>query len=538
MNILVTGASGFLGEAIAKVLSLQNHRLTLQVRKPASVVIRNSTVIEADLLDAEAISTALRGKRFDIVIDSAAAIPRSGMTHGDYFDNIAMTRNLLVALKETTPGYFIKLSTVDVYQIVPPITEQSEIAPENYYALSKRISEQFVELWCRAQGVTSCILRLTQVFGPGDRSGKFIPMVLKQVREGLPVRLFGDGSDMRDYLYVKDAAALICIICEKKIAGILNLATGTSRSLNDVLASLQKVSSDNFSIESHERKKPRIDYIFDTEKLSEVAEDFAFTDFAVALREAYEDVKAQSGQKEEVRDLLIFPLDQIAGIYCEEKGFERTLMKYKIAAITPLCIGETMLDIGCGVGMLTRALAPAFRKVVGIDGSALKIQKAKEHNSAPNIAYLYELFEAYTPDEPFDFIVSTNVLEHVGNVEFFLTRIQTWLRPNGRVVMTVPNAKGFHKRIGKAMGLIDDMFALTEADYKKGHRRVYDKISLVADFEKAGLRVESIGGILLKPLSHSQMEEWDSRIVDALYEIGKELPDYCSSLIITATRSQ
>lgn len=228
-------------------------------------------------------------------------------------------------------------------------------------------------------------------------------------------------------------------------------------------------------------------------------------------------------------------LDHIASIYCEEKGFERILMKYKIAAITPLCAGETMLDIGCGVGMLARSLAPAFRKVVGIDGSALKIQKAKEHNLASNILYLCTLFEDYAPDEIFDFIVSTNVLEHVENPELFLKRVRSWLGPNGRVVMTVPNAKGLHKRIGKAMGLIADMFTLTDADRQKGHKRVYDSTSLVTDFEKAGFSVESVGGILLKPLSHSQMEGWDSRIVDALYEIGKELPDYCSSLIITAT---
>ena len=50
-----------------------------------------------------------------------------------------------------------------------------------------------------------------------------------------------------------------------------------------------------------------------------------------------------------------------------------------------------------------------------------------------------------------------------------------------------------------------------------------------------GFQVERAGGILLKPLSHQQMESWDIRVVDALYEVGKELPEYCSSLMIVAT---
>lgn len=228
-------------------------------------------------------------------------------------------------------------------------------------------------------------------------------------------------------------------------------------------------------------------------------------------------------------------LDTIAGNFTEEVGFEVDLQKYKIAEISKFIVGVSMLDVGCGVGAMTKAYENKFERIVGIDGSEVKISKALKWNSASNIEYIMTFFEDFSPDEKFDFIVSTNVLEHVDDSVVFLKNIKSWLKPGGRVVMTVPNALGLHKRIGLKMGVIDDLYKLTEADYGKGHKRIYDKVSLTKDFTSAGYSILHVGGILLKPLSHKQMESWDKKVVDALYEIGLELPDYCSSLIIVGT---
>ena len=84
------------------------------------------------------------------------------------------------------------------------------------------------------------------------------------------------------------------------------------------------------------------------------------------------------------------------------------------------------------------------------------------------------------------------------------------------------------------MGLINDFYELTSADLAKGHRRVYDLLALEEEFLSVGYKILHLGGILLKPLSHKQMEAWDLRVVDALYEVGKQLPEYCSSLLIVA----
>lgn len=229
-------------------------------------------------------------------------------------------------------------------------------------------------------------------------------------------------------------------------------------------------------------------------------------------------------------------LDRIFESYSEEKSFENVLLKYKIRELLPFVVGPAVLDIGSGVGILCRTLADRVETVVGLDGSPAKTARAKEINAAPNITYVCALFEEWSSAGVFNTIIATNVLEHIQDSPAFLRRCHDLLAPGGRLIVTVPNALGLHKRIGKQMGLIDDFYALTEADRAKGHVRIYDRQRLNAEITAAGFTLLHSGGILLKPLSHQQMEAWDPRAVDALYEIGKELPDYCSSLITVATK--
>jgi len=225
-------------------------------------------------------------------------------------------------------------------------------------------------------------------------------------------------------------------------------------------------------------------------------------------------------------------LDRIFTQYSEEEGFENVLLKYKTSEVLRFIQGPSILDIGCGVGFLARILAGQVERVVALDGSPVKIERARRINAAANISYVCAMIEAWTPPSPFGTVVATNVLEHVPDAGAFLRRCREMLAPGGRLVVTVPNALGLHKRIGRAMGLIDDFYALTPADLAKGHQRVYDRQLLEVEFEATGFALVHSGGILLKPLSHRQMESWDAPVVDALFEVGKELPDYCSSLIV------
>lgn len=231
-------------------------------------------------------------------------------------------------------------------------------------------------------------------------------------------------------------------------------------------------------------------------------------------------------------------LDRIYSIYNEERGFERMLVDYKIRSILPYLKGKQLLDIGCGVGLLCQTFASYYEKVVGIDGSAKKIVRARKLNAWPNISFIKTMFMDYVPDIHFDTIIASNVLEHMDDGIGFLEKSKGMLSEKGRIIVTVPNALGLHKRIGKHLGIIKDFYELTADDLEKGHCRIYDKQRLINEFLEASLQIIAIEGILLKPLSSSQMESWDIRICDALYKIGKELPEYCSSLMVVSQKRQ
>ena len=174
-------------------------------------------------------------------------------------------------------------------------------------------------------------------------------------------------------------------------------------------------------------------------------------------------------------------LDQIFQKYTEEKGFENTLLKYKTIEVKNQITGKRILDVGCGVGIMTNQLATNTNKIVSIDGSVEKIKIAKKKHPK-NVEYILTLFSDYHPEKLFDSIIMTNVLEHIKEPIKFLKEINNnWLNTKGRVIITVPNALALHKQLGKEMGYINDYFKLTDADIGKGHFKNYSMDSLQSD---------------------------------------------------------
>jgi len=291
MDVLVTGASGFVGAVVAQELHARGVAVTGLVRSPLVIEMPGIKTVCADLTDYDSVDRALSNSIFDAVVDTASKIPTANSVDEDYLDNILMTRNLLRVLKKHLPGYFIKLSTIDVYKTGGVITEQSEISLQNYYALSKWASEQNVELWGRELKIPTCILRLSQIFGAGDRTRKFIPSIIQSIKERSKIYINGDGLERRDYVYIRDAGSMIADFCRMKAPGVFNLASGKSRSLNEVVEILQDVCDTKFQIEYRKRNKPRIDYEFDVTHLTAMLGEIKSTPFSEALRNTYFQMK-------------------------------------------------------------------------------------------------------------------------------------------------------------------------------------------------------------------------------------------------------
>lgn len=200
------------------------------------------------------------------------------------------------------------------------------------------------------------------------------------------------------------------------------------------------------------------------------------------------------------------------------------------------------LEFGCCDGYMTSLLAPLVGTLDVVDGSETWLSRAKSRNIA-NARFILSLFEEIKLEEKYDAIFATYVLEHVRDPCHFLKTAHSLLKPDGILMLVVPNARSLSRQLARHMGILNDLFDLTENDIRHGHRRVYDRVSLDRELSSAGFVHIARGGLMLKFLADFQMNELiDSGVLsdaqlDALYSLGLEYPDFCGSLFSLAKQA-
>jgi len=291
MKILLTGASGFLGETILEELLRQKVKVIALSRKKRNS-IKNCEFIKINLLKKNEIKKVLHKKNFDTVIDVAAIIPTQKKDNEKrYSNNFKMTKNLLDAIDPGMLKYAIKISTIDVYASkdgINRLNEKTKTKPTNGYAFSKLKSEALWSSWSKKNKTPLGILRSTQIFGEKDRTNKFIPTLIRASKNNKKFILKGDGNDKRDYLYVKDAAKIAVICAKKKINGIFNLSTGRQVSLNQIIKHVERHCMKKIILTKQIRKKGKRDFIVSNKKLLNKIGNYRFTQIYTALKKTYD----------------------------------------------------------------------------------------------------------------------------------------------------------------------------------------------------------------------------------------------------------
>jgi len=209
---------------------------------------------------------------------------------------------------------------------------------------------------------------------------------------------------------------------------------------------------------------------------------------------------------------------------------------------TRLNNAETILSLGIGYhvvsDILSNELLHSVKEYVILEGSEMIIRtfKIKEEFSG-KISVIHTYFEEYTTNKKFDIIEVGFVLEHVDNPQLLLDTFKKYLSETGSMFVAVPNARSLHRQIGYGAGLINDLYELGPYDLQLGHKRYFDKESLSEMVEKAGLKIKSTKGLLLKPITTQQINQlgWDKNIVDALLKLGDNYPDISNGIMIEAT---
>lgn len=130
-----------------------------------------------------------------------------------------------------------------------PIREDHPTEPLTAYGRSKVVCERYLQETSAVRGCVLTVLRLAQVYGPGERPIKAIPRFIEAIRAGRPPLIYGDGSDLRDYVYVDDAARAMVLALEREAGGVFNISSGQPRSILDVARILAQAVHERF----HER---------------------------------------------------------------------------------------------------------------------------------------------------------------------------------------------------------------------------------------------------------------------------------------------
>lgn len=227
-------------------------------------------------------------------------------------------------------------------------------------------------------------------------------------------------------------------------------------------------------------------------------------------------------------------------IYSEYKLHDEpqtnVMRKFAFEIIEPFLSADGAgLELGCSDGYFTEMLASRVKTLDVIDGSINFVEQAKKRNIT-NVNYFHTLFEEYASDKKYDYVFASYIFEHVLEPHLVLEMVKRVIKPEGILYIVVPNARALSRQLALHMGLYQDLKQLTQNDIKFGHRRVYDRVNLNRDIEKAGFAHVAQGGIMLKILADFQMDELiKSQILqepqlNGLLKLGFEYPDLCGSL--------
>jgi UDP-glucose 4-epimerase len=246
-RVLLTGASGFVGGAVrARLRALGHEVITLGRSVPRGSPGRHLT---ADLAEP---ATVLRHREalrhVEAVAHLGGDIPRTSDPAADDLVrsvqvNVLGTVHLLAALPPSL-AVFCYTSTLDVYGSPSscPIREDHPARPVTFYAASKLAAESLLGTWSARGGVPLAVLRLSHVYGPGDTSAKAIPSFLRACMSGQRPVVRGDGSDVRDYVYVDDVADAVARALQARAGGVFNIGTGVGTSIRELLVAVVGVT--------------------------------------------------------------------------------------------------------------------------------------------------------------------------------------------------------------------------------------------------------------------------------------------------------
>lgn len=270
MKILITGGCGFIGSNFIhhiirehpdwQIVNFDKLTYAGNLKNLEDVKEnKNYKFVHGDICDRDLINELFSKQRFDVVINFAAEshVDRSIIDASPFIEtNIKGVQILLEAARKYPLWRFIQISTDEVYGSLGEkgkFTEESSLNPNSPYAASKAAADLLCRAYFRAYNIPVIITRSSNNYGPFQFPEKLIPLTIWNAINKKPLPVYGDGMNIRDWLYVEDNCRAIELVLQKGQQGcIYNIGADCERKNIDVVKLICKIIADEMKRSSDE----------------------------------------------------------------------------------------------------------------------------------------------------------------------------------------------------------------------------------------------------------------------------------------------
>lgn len=293
MNVTVFGASGFVGINVVKKLVRDGFNVTASDLKPMPVC-HTIPFVKADLTKRDQVERAMT--QADIVVHLAAS-PLGYSIKNPVHNarvNIIGSLNILDTARSfpVVKTIFSSASSIIGDVMFSPVAEGHVCKPKTPYAVAKQTVEQYLRVYHELYDLNYLVFRFFNVYGPWQypSSGALIPSVWSKLMSGTPVQVTGNGSQVRDFIYVKDIAAIISQACKVEVRNTtINMGTGVGTTIKEIVDLSAEILGVEPNIEYLPQRPGEItDFVANASRLKRWFKDPPITEVRTGLEQTFD----------------------------------------------------------------------------------------------------------------------------------------------------------------------------------------------------------------------------------------------------------
>ncbi|MFY0604275.1 MAG: NAD(P)-dependent oxidoreductase [Flavobacteriaceae bacterium] len=271
--ILVTGANGFIGKHLFNRLIkiYGNENVVAFTSEPTEV---GNYLLHSNYSFDNNYFLENGFKNIHTIIHAGAFTPKTSSEKDDKVKSETNVTNTAKLLAANLPNLkkILFLSTLDIYNTDDIISENSEVQPNSLYAQSKWDCENMIALWAKKREKLYQIARIGHVYGPGEeRYKKVIPETMKNLLSDKPIKLYGEGNEIRTFIYIHDVIKSILHLLDfNYFVGPVNFVGNEGIKIKDLINTIIEISGNKAVLEKVDVNFDSKDFLFDNQKLKSI----------------------------------------------------------------------------------------------------------------------------------------------------------------------------------------------------------------------------------------------------------------------------